>query len=236
MQKSPAAATIFALVAGTRALADGAVVDKVYDPYVAALEREIEYRVIAQHDDEAALDQVQLHRLGFGLSWSDRWFSELYVLGAKTDTESLSVKGYELETKWQITEQGEYWADWGLLFELETGRDADIWEYSTSLLVAREWGRLVTTANLGVIYEWGDDIDNELETSLSIQARYRLHRLFEPALEYYRGQDTQALGPAFVGNFRAGGRKRLHWELGLIFGLDRDSPDRTFRGMLEFEF
>jgi hypothetical protein len=224
------------LMIGTQAAADGTIVDKVYDPYVTALEREIEYRFIAQNDARDALDDLQIHRLGLKKSWSDRWYTELYLIGEKDRDSDLSLDAYELEVKLQLTEQGEYWADWGLLFELETERDANISEFATSLLVAREWGRLVTTANLGLIYEWGDDIASEWETGLRFQARYRLRRHFEPALELYAGQDVKALGPAFVGDVRAGGRKNLHWEIGVVFGIDRDSPDQTFRGMLEFEF
>jgi hypothetical protein len=170
------------------------------------------------------------------LSWSDRWFSELYLIGKRTNEDSLSVDAYELETKWQLTEQGEYWADWGLLFELETERDSDVWEYGTTLLVSKEWGRWVTTANAGLIYEWGGDIDNEWETTLALQGRYRLTRGFEPAMEFYSGEDAKALGPAFMGNIRTGGKTKLHWELGVYFGLDSESADQTFRGLLEFEF
>ncbi len=224
------------LLFGTQAFADGAVVDKIYSPYVEAMERELEYRVIVQSDDDDARDDVQLHLLGLGMSWTDRWFSEMYLIGKRTNGNDLTVDAFELETKWQITEQGEYWADWGLLFELEAENNSDVWEYGTTLLISKEWGRWVSTANLGLIYEWGSDIVNEWETALSIQARYRLTRSFEPALEFYSGQDTIAIGPAFVGSFRLGGRKKLRWETGVIFGLDSISPDITVRGMLEFEF
>jgi len=227
---------IAALLVTAHAWADGTAVDKIYDPYVQPLERELEYRVIVHNDDNDIIDDLQIHRLGFGLSWSDRWFTELYVIGVRTNDHSLSIDAYELETKWQLTEQGEYWADWGLLFELETVRNTDAWEYATTLLIVREWGRWVTTANAGLIYEWGNDIVNEWETTLSLQGRYRLTRGFEPALEFYGGQDSKGLGPVLMGDIRAGGRRKLHWEAGVIFGLDSDSADQTFRGMLEFEF
>lgn len=227
---------VVALLVGARAFADGAAVDKVYDPYVQSLERELEYRVIVLNDDNDTLDGTQSHRLGFGFSWSDRWFSELYVIGVRTNTNSLSVEAYELETKWQLTEQGEYWADWGLLFELEAPRGIDIWEYGTTLLISKEWGRWVTTANAGLIYEWGDDIANEWETTLALQGRYRLTRGFEPALEFYSGENIKGLGPVFVGDIRTGGKTKLHWEVGVIFGLESDSPDQSYRGLLEFEF
>jgi hypothetical protein len=233
---SNAIAILAALFVTVSALADGPVVDKVYYPYVQPLERELEYRFIAQNDDNDTLDGVQIHRLGFGLSWSDRWFTELYVIGARTNTDSLSVEAYELEAKWQLTEQGEYWADWGLLFELGTERHGDVWEYGTTLLISKELGSWVTTANVGLEYEWGDDIANEWETTLSLQGRYRLTRGFEPAIEFYSGEDAKGLGPAFVGDIRTGGRTKLRWEVGVIFGLDSDSPDQTYRGLLEFEF
>ena len=63
-----------------------------------------------------------------------------------------------------------------------------------------------------------------------------LTRGFEPAIELYSGEDAKALGPAFVGNIRTGGKTKLHWELGVYFGLDNESADQTFRGLLEFEF
>ena len=224
------------LLVGGQAFADGAVVDKIYSPYVEALEREVEFRSIVQNDGDDMLDGVQLQQLGIGMSWSDRWFSEIYLIGKRTNGNGLTVDAYELETKWQITEQGEYWADWGMLFELEAENNSDIWEYNTTLLVSKEWGRWVTTTNMGLIYEWGSDIANEWETALSIQGRYRLMRSFEPALEFYSGEDTLALGPVLVGSLRTGIRTKLRWEVGVLFSLDSITADQTYRAMLEYEF
>ncbi|WP_308365609.1 MULTISPECIES: hypothetical protein [unclassified Microbulbifer] len=219
------------------ALADGVVVDKVYDPYVQPLETEIEWRAVALRDDEdESLDSLQLHRLGLGRSFSDRWFGEVYLIGERNEDESFRLQGVELEAKWQLTEQGEYAADWGLLFELEKERDGDEWEAATTLLVAREWGRWVGTANLAAIYEWGDDIDNELESQLRMQARYRLSEAFEPAVELYAGQDTLGIGPVARGLQRLSGARQFYWELGLILGVTDESPDQTLRLLVEYEF
>jgi len=38
------------------------------------------------------------------------------------------------------------------------------------------------------------------------------------------------------GTFNFGIRKNLHWETGVIFGLGSDSPDTSFRFLLEAEF
>jgi hypothetical protein len=221
---------------GGPAVPDEPNVDKVYPPYVEPLEREFEYRSIVQQDRREGLDGVQIHRLSFGWSWAERWASELYLIGGRNKGEDLVVDAVEFETLWQITEQGEHWADWGLLFEFERERGVDIWEYQTRLLISREWGRWVTTANLGLVYEWGDDIDNEWESILSVQARYRLAPHFEPAIELYSGEQTKGLGPILLGEWRTGAGSRLRWQFGVILGVDDASPDQTWRAQLEYEF
>jgi hypothetical protein len=218
------------------ALADGAVIDKVYHPYVDALEHELEYRVLSQDRQPGLLTPSQLHQLSFGTSLSDRWFGEFYVIGAKSRQGNFEIEAYELEFKWQLTEQGEYFADWGVLFEYETETEVDIEEFSIALLSEKEWGNWSGTANLFLIQEWGDDIDDEFESSFSFQARYRYSQFFEPGLEFHTGQTATGLGPIIQGNINTGIRKNLHWEAGLIFGLDQESPDQSFRFLLEFEF
>jgi hypothetical protein len=219
------------------AQADGVVVDKVYDPYVQPLETEIEWRAVGMRDDEKDdLDSLQIHRLGLGHSFAEHWFGEVYLIGERDEDESFRVEGVELEAKWQLTEQGEYAADWGLLFELERERSEDQWEAAATLISVREWGRWVGTANLAAIYEWGSELDNEFESQLRLQGRYRLSEAFEPALEFYAGQDTLGIGPVIRGLQRLRGARQLRWELGLIQGITDKSPDQTLRLLLEYEF
>ena len=219
-----------------QSLADGFVIDKIYHPYVQPLEQELEWRMIYQDEQPSAADNTWLYQLAYGRSLNDRWFLEAYLVGEKSDEESFGIEAYELEAKWQLTEQGEFWADWGLLFELEKEANKDVWEFATAVLVEKEWGKWSGAANFYVINEWGSDIKNELETRLNLQARYRYSQAFEPAIEFYSGQDTRGLGPAFLGQVKMGNRQRLRWEFGAIFGLDSKSPNRTLRLLLEFEF
>jgi hypothetical protein len=199
-------------------LADGSTIDKVYHPYVQPEEREIEFRAIIENNGDRPSGDERVYRLGYGQSFNDY------------------CEAYELEALWQITEQGEFFADWGMLFELEKERSEDVLEFSAALLVETEWRRWTGTANLYGIYEFGDDIDNEFETALALQTRYRYSRELEPAVELYMGQDTRGLGPVMMGSWPLGGRRQLRWEGGLIFGLDSDTPDQTFRVLLEYEF
>jgi len=217
-------------------LADGIVIDKIYHPYVQPLEQELEWRMIYQDEQPSADDNLWLYQLAYGRSLNDRWFVEAYLVGEKSDEESFGIEAFELEAKWQLTEQGEFWADFGLLFELEKEANEDVWEFATALLVEKEWGKWSGAANFYVINEWGSDIRDELETRLNLQARYRYSQAFEPAIEFYSGQNTRGLGPAFMGQVKMGNRQRLRWEAGAIFGLDSTSPNRTLRFLLEFEF
>jgi hypothetical protein len=216
--------------------ADGVVIDKIYHPYVQRLERELEWRAIWQNDQPGRPDDQRLYRLAYGQAVGERWFAEVYVVGENSDEGNFGIEAYELELQRQLTEQGEYWADWGLLFELERERDLDIWEFSTGLLAEKEWGRWSGTANLFLLHEWGEDIADETETRLGLQARYRYSPAFEPAVELYSGQDTRGIGPAVMGQVRLGSRRQLRWEAGAIFGVDSQSPDTTLRFLLEFEF
>jgi len=219
---------------GQHANADGLVVDKVYDPYVQPLEKELEFRSLVQYDDD--FPDLQRHSLGFGSALGERWFAEFYAIALKTSGESLRIDTYELELKRQLTEQGEFAFDWGLLFELEREADVDVWEFSTSVLIAREIASWTATANVDFIYEWGSPINDEFETALHAQMRYRWRQRFEPGLEIHVGQDTTAIGPVFSGLHRVNVGSKLRWELGYFTGLDDSTADHTLRLSIEYEF
>jgi hypothetical protein len=224
------------LAAGTAVRADGIVIDKIYHPYVDALEKELEYRSIYQDRQPGLATPAQVHQLSLGTALGARMFTELYLVGAKSRDGNFSLDAWEAELKWQLTEQGEYAVDWGLLVEYEDEQNIAAQEFTVAVLAEKEWGNWSGTANLRLINEWGADIEAEFETALALQARYRYSRFFEPALEFYAGQNTKGLGPVVQGTFNTGVRKALHWEAGLIFGLDDESADQTWRFLLEYEF
>lgn len=217
--------------------ADGSSIDKVYHPYVEQLEWELEWRAThADRDPLSSVKRLQQHRLGLGRAISEYVFVEAYLIGTRSADDSLELEAYEVEVLWQLSEQGEYAVDYGLLFELEKEHGEDIWEASSALLLEKELGRFSVTANLGLTYEGGDDIVNEWETSLAMQARYRYSPRFEPALEFYAGEDTLGAGPVIGGREKLGGLQALTWQLGVVLGMDEDTADYTVRALLEYEF
>jgi hypothetical protein len=181
-------------------------------------------------------DGKQVQRLGIGKSLSDRLFIEGYLIGEDNQNNDLRLQAFEIEALWQLTEQGEYSIDWGLITELERQRDDNNWEVSAGLIGLKEWGRWVATTNLWLKYEWGQTQESEFETALSLQTRYRLSRYFEPAMEFYAGEDTRALGPVFLGDISISPGKKLHWEVGVLTGLSSKTADTNWRALLEYEF
>lgn len=209
-----------------------AQVDKVYHPYVDQGETEAELRSIYESDGDAARDGRMLTRLGIGRAFTDKLFLEAYLIGEDPPDGGFEIEAWEVEAQLQLTEQGEYWADWGLLFEFERERESGEWEAATKLLIEKENGDWSTTLNLGLEYESATE---ETESALAAQLRYRWKPLLEPALELYAGEDLLGVGPAIAGARRFGPRK-LNWEFGLIFGLDEDTADETLRFLVEYEF
>ena len=218
--------------------ADGPVVDKVYHPYVLPLETEVEWRFTAneRNKDLGEEKDTLSQRIGYGRSLSENVTIEVYVVGERSHDTEFKLEGYEVEVRWMITEQGEYAVDWGMLFEVEKQHNFDNWEVKTGILAETEIGKGSITANLFALYEFGETLDNEFETELSLQYRYRLRPGFQPAVELYAGEDYLGIGPAFMGIHRFEKQKQIKWEVGIIFGLTNESSDNTVRIAIEYEF
>jgi len=213
--------------------ADGVVVDKVYHPYVLPNEREVEWRLFSRKDSE---NNKLAQRFAYGQSLTDTVMLELYLVGERDIDGDFSLTAYELEARWMLTEQGEYWADWGLLFEIEKNQSQNNWEVTSGVLVEKEFGRTSLTFNGFFIYEWGNTIVSEIETEFRLQYRYRYLEQFQPAIELYSGENYLGVGPAFMGLQRFAEQKQLKWEIGFITGLDSRSKGHVLRVAIEYEF
>ena len=150
---------LFGLVMSNAAFADGVAVDKVYHPYVLPNEREIEWRMLTQRENGVSNDLTQ--RFAYGQSIADNLMLEFYFVGERDIDGDFSLSAYEVEARWMITEQGQYWADWGMLFEVEKERQDNNWEVTSGIIMEKEFGRNSLTLNAFLIYEWGETINDE---------------------------------------------------------------------------
>jgi hypothetical protein len=227
------AALLYSLCCISISWADGIPVDKVYHPYVLANEREFEWRFASRQNDSG---NVLAQRFAYGHAVSEYLTIEGYIVGERDDTGDFGLQAYEIETRWMLTDQGELWADWGLLFELEKQHKEDIYEFTSGLLFETEFTHTSLTINALLVYEWGKDIQNELETEFRLKYRYRYLPALQPSIEIYSGENCVGVGPGFMGVHRYEGQKQLKWELAFIAGLNGDSKDHTLRFVLEYEF
>lgn len=219
---------LFVLAALLAGAAFAAPPNQVYRPTVTLLERELEWRALHLGD----IDTTH-HALAYATALSPRWMLELAALATTTD-ERTQWHAYEAELTWQLTEQGEFAYDYGLVWELEHNQNSHATAVGTTLVVARDWQRLNVVANLHIEYEHGPE--NEWEAGVSSQWRYRYARTFEPSFEFYWFEQHHVAGPLITGRQRLAAKRAITWEAGVLAGLDDLSPDWLAKFALEFEF
>jgi len=223
------------IVFSNASIADGVVVDKVYSPYVLPQETEVEWRMMSRNSDDNGNQLGQ--RLGYGHSITEYITVEAYIVGEREPvSDDFGLAGYELELRWMLSDQGQYWADWGVLFEVEKEHTKDNWEVATGLLFEKEFGQTSLTVNLFAIYEWGHTIENEWETEARIKYRYRYIPQLQPAIELYFAENYVGIGPAFQGIQRYEGQKQIKWEAAFVTEISNDDKDHILRFALEYEF
>jgi len=217
----------------------------VYSPLVEQGEKAIEFRGHYDFDGNDALDGGQAYKLEFEWSPFARWRTEALVEWESEAGEDLDATEVAWENVFQLTEQGKYWADFGLLAEYaysleDDGEDA----IELALLAQKDFGR--NEARVNLVFEQPLESGADLEMEYRWQYRYRLEERFEPGIEMYGGlgewgefgsfnDHEQQLGPAIYGKLRTAGGA-FKYEAGLLFGLNDETPDATLRFLLEYEF
>ncbi len=217
----------------------------VYSPLVEAGEKAVELRGHYDFDGNDALDGGQAYKAEVEWAPYSRWLTELLVEYEGEPGESLDATEIAWENVFQLTEQGQYWLDFGLLAEYaysleDDGADA----IELGLLGQKDFGR--SEARINLLFEQELESDADLEMEYRWQYRYRLEERFEPGVEMYGSlgewgdmgsfnDHEQQLGPAMFGKLRTAAGA-VKYELGLLFGLTDETPDTTVRFLLEYEF
>ena len=218
--------------------------DYVAVPAVEYGEREIELRIGSASATEEHRESAASLAFGYGLTpW---WFTEIY--GKWHRSGATSFDAIEWENRFQLTEPGQYFADFGLLVEIERPRDrAEGYELRIGPLMQKDFGRV--QANLNVLLERDYHASDPEQTELGYQwqLRYRL----VPALDFgAQGfgevgpwndwapvrEQAHIAGPAIFGKFNAGGRQVLKYDAAVLFKLSSAAPATTLRAQLEYEF
>ena len=205
------------IMASTTSYAD-IVVDKVYKPNILPFERDIEWRLVSRKTDTG---NELFHRVGYGHAFTEGFMVEVFLSAERDELENVSLAEYEVEARWMLGEQGQYWADTAFIFEIEKSRKVDHFKTSIGLINEKQFGQA---------------IDSVLESEFRMQYRYRLRPAFQPALELYTDKDFFGIGPGFMGVKKFSPQQQLKWELAFIKGFNGDSKDHTLRAGLQWSF
>lgn len=213
---------------------------KVYSPIVEKGELEIENRGIFDADKKTDF----LYEIGYG--FTENFFGSIFVESEKEPGALYKTEAVTLESIIQLTEQGQYFVDVGLLLEYKFATQGDEPDkFEGKLLLERTTGRFVHTANL--IFENETGLNAAPGTFFEVywQTRYLLSPGFQVGFQALSefGQignfgplSTQEhrVGPAVFGKIRLGKKSFIAYEAGYLVGVTAASPN-AFRWLVEFE-
>jgi hypothetical protein len=226
---------------------------QVRSPIVDFGELEIEHNgsiTLDKKDSGFNHKQSYTNSIGYGVTpW---WMVELEgEWGADAD-QQLRYDATTFENLFQLTPQGEYWADAGFFAEYsQSNRRGDPNTFEFGPIVQKQTGGFFNsdslhTINLFLEKQVGHNRTDDTGFSYAWQSRLLLNPWFEPGFEIYGnvdkidepGKPTQQehrIGPMFAGlqNFAPYGK--LKYELGYLFGLTPATENGAIRWKLEYE-
>ena len=240
-------ATIIAaltLTAGTAAIAGPA--DYVYTPAVEYGEKEIDFKFGTGRQGDAARESAA--SIGFGYGATEWWFTEFYVKYKMNSFEPTKYDALEWENKFQLTQQGQYPVDLGLLVEVERPTDrTEGWEVKWGPLLQTEYGKWQLNANVLFQRNYRAAIPSGTVLQYQWQAKYRWEKELEFGVQGFGevgqwddwlpgDQRDHKLGPAIFGKLPLGDRQAIRYNVAWLLGASQAAHDHTLRLQLEYEF
>lgn len=216
---------------------------KVYSPEIEQGETEIEYQGYRTFDNNGTKDNEQVHKIGLGYGITGWWAVEVYGVWKRDPGGSTNFNATEFENRFELAEEGEYWASLGLLveYELADRRGVDADELKFGPLVAKEIGNTTATANLIFERQVGPHRASGVGFTYRLQERWHFHPHFEPGIEAFGD-----LGPIddfnspnrqehMIGPVAHGKIGELSYDVGYLFGATGATADGTLKAILEYE-
>ncbi len=212
----------------------------VYSPHVIATQSEAELRGYA-YTDPRADHGGNAAELSLAHAFTDWWKPEVYVAKYQQDAGARGgFQGYEFENTFQLTQPGQYGADFGLLASYERRAmtsQPDALEFGP--LIEATYGRFAQILNLIVEKSIGGGAGNHTEFRYSYSGTYALSKSLRPGLEFYGRPSDHAyqIGPIVSGEWRlANTTGSLEYRVGVVLGINADAPRQAWLARLEYEF
>jgi hypothetical protein len=230
--------TLLAMLFGSAARADDDFI--VYSPYVTEGQSEVEFRAHQQFDGDPALSNERAYVISLAHSFTSWWHPEIYLGSYEREPGGPNfLQGYEFENIFQLTTQGQYWADLGFIasysYKTEPGQPSAV-EFGP--LFEKHTGPVGQRLNFIWEKQVGGGADRHYEFRATYAVSYEFTSQFKPGLEaYYRPSDTaRQVGPALSGEIATSRGNEFEYSLAYLFGLNKGAPNRTLALRLEYEF
>ncbi len=220
-------------------------------PNKEAREVEIEQHFATTFDKREEKNHVSSSVTEIGVGVLPFWFTEFEIETAKKPGENWATEALAWGNYFVLTEKGKYFLDASIYAKYEWAQkrdDADA--VVLGILMQKELGNTLHTANILWEKQVGPLASNADTMLYSWQSRYRLHPMFQPGFELFgeiedlskpgRFNEQQfRIGPMFAGAIglsEYGGKGKIKYEAGYLFGATTETEHGTLRAKLEYEF
>jgi hypothetical protein len=224
--------------------------DYVYYPYVEYGEREIDFKYgTAKAKDAQGGARESAGSIGFGYGATQWWFTEAYLKYHKEPGAKAGYDAFEWENKFMLTEPNQYFADAGLITEIEIPKErrTEGYEFKIGPLFQFDTGVLRWNANLLFERVFHAEDPHVTEMGYQLQARYTVSPALEVGVQAFgemgkwnhwdaRDDQNHRIGPAVFGKLKFDGRQAIRYNAAFLFGETHASPRHTFRLQAEYEF
>ena len=192
-------------------------------------------------------EQSFVHELGYGVNnW---WHTELEFETNRDPGPGNHLKFDQLtlENRFQFTEPGQYWADFGFFAEYGHGMLRGSPDETTfGPIVRKEIGPTINTIDLFLEKELGTGASGRPSLLYKVESRLALGTVVEPGIQAYGepgpighfapiGAQDHRVGPQLFADIHDFGPGTLKMNGGVLFGLTAATPRQTWRWQLEYE-
>ena len=150
------------------------------------------------------------------------------------------IVGWEFENTFQLTPQGKYWLDLGLVLAYERRIVADLPDaIEVGPLIGMTSGRFTHVANVILEKQVGRGASGTYEHRFSYSGTYLVGRGFRPGLEAYARPADHAYqaGPIVAGDIHLpGSASSFEYRVGVVLGVNAAAPRQTWLAQFSYEF
>lgn len=223
---------------------------KTYSPNIEAGEVELEVYSHTTYDSTESKNGKDKYKFEAGYGVSENWFTAVY---GEIEKNKSNNKNEYVATGWEniisLTEQGKYWADFGVYFEYEVSNEAGgADKFETKLLIEKQQGDFIHSFNLIFERKLGSGASNVTEYGYVWRSKWAFSQAFAAGIEAYgefgevgnpnpKEQQQHRIGPVLYGEFgKTQDGTKFKYEVGYLLGLTNATSEAALKGVLEYEF